>query len=453
MTFQPRTAIVPIFLVLCILMGGASAAGYMANMLLQLAAIGITAWALLTERRTVIQRPGRHLLVLMVLMFLLIALQLVPLPPGLWTILPGRAEAQAGYDLLGLTLPWLPLSLAPDRSIASALWLLPAIAILLAILRAGAYRPDLIAGSLILVTVVAIALGAVQRSGNTAAYIYEITNRGMGTGFFSNGNHMATLLMASIPFAAALYLAARSKSRSQSRTSGLLVILVGMLVVLSVGIVINGSLAGLGLTVPVLCASGLMILGRKRRIPVWTALPIALLTLIGIVLVFTAPLGNDLTSTGLPDPSISRRTFYANTVRAIADFLPFGSGIGSFQSVYPLYEDQAIITTTYANHAHSDLLELLLETGVPGMILLAAFLLWWMRRAVLIWMAEEVDPFARAATIASAAILGHSLVDYPLRTAAISAVFAACCALMAEPRPWVRQRDDDMRKARHLSAE
>jgi hypothetical protein len=80
--------------------------------------------------------------------------------------------------------------------------------------------------------------------------------------------------------------------------------------------------------------------------------------------------------------------------------------------------------------------------------------LWWARRALVIWRADEPDHFARAATIASAAIIAHSIVDYPLRTAAISAVFAVCLALMAEARPWVRQRDRrQSNEARHLSAD
>jgi O-antigen ligase len=106
------------------------------------------------------------------------------------------------------------------------------------------------------------------------------------------------------------------------------------------------------------------------------------------------------------------------------------------------------------NHAHSDLLEIFLETGVLGIGLLALFLLWWLRRAFLIWRADEPDQFARAATIATAAIMTHSLVDYPLRTAAISAVFAMCLALMADARPSVRKRETSGRgSARHLSAD
>jgi O-antigen ligase len=252
-----------------------------------------------------------------------------------------------------------------------------------------------------------------------AAYLYRSTNVGLGTGFFSNANHMATLLVCSIPFAAALYLANRARSRSQQHSSALKVMLIGALVVLLVGIAINGSLAGLGLTVPALGASLLMLLGRDRRIPAWAMLPLLLLSGLAIALVFTQPMGNDLTSTGA-DLSISRRTFFANTLRAAGAFAPLGSGLGSFPEIYPLYENHEIVVSTFVNHAHSDLLELMLETGLPGMLLLVAFLLWWTLRAIAVWRSKEGDPYAQAATIASAAILGHSLVDYPLRTAAIS---------------------------------
>src|SRR3546814_3413651 len=95
--------------------------------------------------------------------------------------------------------------------------------------------------------------------------------------------------------------------------------------------------------------------------------------------------------------------------------------------------------------------------GLPGLALIVAFLLWWVRRTHAIWLSNESGPLQRAATIASAAILVQSAVGYPLRTAALSAVFAACCALMARPRvrkeePRRRDEGKRSRKARHLSA-
>ena len=74
----------------------------------------------------------------------------------------------------------------------------------------------------------------------------------------------------------------------------------------------------------------------------------------------------------------------------------------------------------------------------------------------MIWTKDkQPDHFARAAVIASAAIVAHSLVDYPLRTAALSTLFAVCVALMAQPRPSARVRvgsEASKDELRHLSA-
>jgi O-antigen ligase len=449
-----RAGVVPVYLVMCLLLGGASAAGYVANMLLQMLAIPLIAWSLMSRRETPLPRASRQLMVLTVLLVAITLIQLVPLPPTIWTQLPGRGEIVAGYQLLGMPLPWLPISVAPYLTIASLLWLLPALAVLLAMLRASAFSTVWLALAVTAVTIVGIALGAIQRSGNQTAYLYDITNYGMATGFFSNGNHMATLLMVTMPFVSALYLVARAESRSPQRSSGLLVILVGAAGILVVGIAINGSLAGLGLSIPVIGASALMVLSRKHRIPRWAPIPLVIFFIAAAALVFSSPLGNNLTTGQARTDPISRYTSFLNTIAAGKDYFPAGSGVGSFSTIYPMYEDSETMTTTYVNHAHSDYLEIFLETGMPGIALLFAFFVWWIIRAFVIWRADDADQFARAATIAAGAILAHSLVDYPLRTAAISALFAMCLALMAEARPAPRQRErHGQSRARHLSAD
>ncbi len=97
-------------------------------------------------------------------------------------------------------------------------------------------------------------------------------------------------------------------------------------------------------------------------------------------------------------------------------------------------------------------MEIILETGLPGLILLLLFVAWWGSRAFVIWRSPNAAELARAACIASAAILLHSLVDYPLRTAAIATSMAMALALMAEP---ARRRDQvrlaELRPTRHLT--
>lgn len=444
----------PVYLVICLLLGGASAAGFAANGLLQLMALPIIYWSLVSRRYAPLATPAKWLVGLLIMLLGLFAVQLVPLPPAIWTALPGREPIASGFALLGLEFPWLPVSLQPENSIASLLWLLPAVAILLAILRLGGFRASWLAWALVGTTVSAVAIGATQVAGGqrAATYFYAITNRGAAVGFFSNANHMATLLLAAIPFLAALAASALRKSDKGRRktASGVLLLIGSAALVFLVGLAINGSLAGLGLAIPTVGAS-LLILRRSKPLPRWALPVIVLASLASVAAVFTAPLGNNLIGEQAQNAE-SRQTSFAKTLDAAAAYFPAGSGIGTFQAVYRTQEDPMTISTTFMNHAHSDVLEILLEAGLPGALLMIGLLIWWASRVRAIWRSEELDLFARAATIATGAIIAHSVVDYPLRTAAISVVFAVCLALMSSPRPKAR-RSDDASSNRHLSAD
>jgi O-antigen ligase len=457
MIHKLRLALVPAFLLLCLLLGGASAAGWWSNLALQLTALVLLVYAFGSRRSTPLSSASRQALWLALLVVVLILVQLVPLPPGLWSSLPGRAPVAQGFRLLGLPLPWLPLSLEPYKTVASALWLLPAAAILAGILLPGAYRASWFAWCLAGVAIVSVAIGALQLAGGpgSSPYLYEITNFGAMTGFFANANHLATLLLATVPFLAALYLNAVNKGQSLKKSSGLLVVLAGTLAVIAVGLAGATSIAGLGLAVPVLAASGLLIVSGKRRVPAWSGIVLALLLAGSVAVAFSAPFNNNLTGQKAHTTEDSRLQSFSITGRAAREFLPVGSGIGTFQQIYREHEDPAGVGRFFMNHAHGDYLELALEMGVPGLLLVLAFILWWLRRTFILWSRDDVDPFARAATIAVGAMLAHSVVDYPLRTAALSAVFAMCCGLIADPRAKVQARTarDPAKAARHLSAD
>ena len=456
MTQRLRHLAIPLFLLACLLAGGASAAGYWSNLALQLAALPIIVGAAIVRRATPMPAESRPALLLLAATAALILLQLVPLPPAIWTHLPGRGPVAAGFTLLGLPLPWLPVSLEPYRTIASALWLLPAIAVFLGIAVLGHYRASWIAWGLAAVSLVSVALGALQRAGGeqSGLYLYQITNFGVMTGFFANANHLGTLLVVTIPFLAGLYLNAARAGRSIQRSSGLLVVLVGAAMILAVGLVGVASLAAFGLAIPVTGASAMIIYSAKRQPPRWM-FALLLLVLVGsIATVFTSPFDNNLTGQRAYTAEDSRLTSFTVTAAATKRFLPVGSGIGSFQEVYRTHEDPAQVDRFYMNHAHSDVLELALETGIPGLLLVAAFIAWWLRRSFSLWRNPEADPFAKAATIAIGAMLAHSTVDYPLRTAAISAIFGMCCALIASPRSATSRRTGKRRsRARHIVAD
>ena len=114
--------------------------------------------------------------------------------------------------------------------------------------------------------------------------------------------------------------------------------------------------------------------------------------------------------------------------------------LGTFVPVYPMFEKPEGASPAYVNHAHNDILEVWLETGVLGLVLMGLFAVWLVRRSVAIWRSTPPDgasdldwSLARAATIVIGLIIAHSFVDYPLRTGAMMAIMAFACALLIEP--------------------
>ena len=457
MASRAREAAAPAYLFGCLILGGSSQ-GIWANMLLQLVGLGLIAWAALTPSEERLPRRQRQLLALVILGLAVAALQLIPLPPGMWEPLGPRRLLADGYKVLGMPLPLLPLSVAPYASLTAVLALIPAIAVIAAGVRLGC-RPLWLVIALVGGTVAGILLGALQVSSpdpmTSQWYLFADTNHGVATGFFANANHMAILLVITLPFLAAILASAGAKGRNVQRYSAVVALAVGAGLVVAVGIALNGSLAGYGLAVPVLVASAVIVLPGRNPAIRWLA-PVAAILLIGVVgWLATTPLSSRSVLEANAATSVSsRQEIRATSLEAARAFMPLGSGIGTFRRVYALYEDHdRLDPTTYVNHAHNDYLELALETGVPGLAVLALFLLWWARAAFRAWRTREPDPFARAASVASAAILLHSLVDFPLRTAAVGACFALCLVLLVRQRPAPAVSKSELRPTRHVVVE
>ncbi|MDQ3478625.1 MAG: O-antigen ligase family protein [Pseudomonadota bacterium] len=448
---SPRRWLVPVFFIACIVLGG-SAQGIWLNMALQLAALGLLAWALLSRRSDELTSASRQLLILLALTAVVIALQLIPLPPDVWTALPGREPVATGYRALGYSLPNLPLSLTPYETVSTILVLLPALAVLVGILRIR-QRESWLAAALLLATVAAVLLGALQVAGGGPTrspwYLYPLSNN-RAVGFFANSNHMGSMLLVSIPFAMAVFASFASRAGKRSPRGGLIAIGGAALAVIATGVALNRSLAAAGLAIPVLLFSTLLLPATLniRRL----ALVTGTLALVGSVIVLSgSPIAADAAAGNIASIE-SRAGIWESTVELIRQTFPFGSGLGSFDSVYPLTEAPAQVRQTYVNHAHNDYLQIVLELGIAGIFLLLLFLIWWVVQVVAVWRSPLSTHYARAATIATAAVLAHSIVDYPLRTAAMSAIFAMCLGLMSQPRRERQSGDDPQaRPTKHVT--
>ena len=449
-----RGAAVPAYLFLCLTLGG-SGQGIWANMVLQLLGLGLIVWSVVRRSDEPMPVPLKRLLALVVAGLALAALQLVPLPAALWQGLGARQPIAEGYKILGIAAPPLPLSVAPYDGLSSLLSLIPSLAVLVACWRLGARQLPLMI-AMLTAMFGGILLGALQVSSpdpaNSPWYLYRETNTGVAVGFFANANHMASLLVISLPFLAAILASAKRRGRNAQRYSAILALAAAGALVVAVGIALNGSLAGYGLAAPVLVASALIVLPGRTRALGWLAAFAGVLLIAAVGWLSTTPLSSSATLRANAETSVqSRAEIRATTVKATGDFMPLGSGVGTFRQVYAVYEDHdRLDPSTFVNHAHNDYLELALETGIPGVILLLVFLAWWGRAAWAAWRQRDPDPYARAAAVASAAILIHSLVDFPLRTAAIGACFAMCLALLVRQRPAAAADSSDLRPTRHV---
>ncbi|HEX5238299.1 MAG TPA: O-antigen ligase family protein [Sphingomicrobium sp.] len=448
---RARQAVAPVYLFACLILGG-SAQGIWQNMVLQLAGVAIIGWAAASSPAGGVAAPARHLLMIAALAIAVVGVELIPLPISLWAELGARKALAQQYGTLGIHPSALPLSLNPYGSLDSLLGVIPPLAMVCAMVRLKTYRPAWLAIALLAGTVAGILLGALQVASSHATeppwYLYEETNIGTAVGFFANVNHMATLLVISLPFLAAI--AATSRTGNVQRYSAVIALTAGGALLIVVGLALNGSLAGYGLALPVLAASALIVLRPNSRLRIWAVVTAALLLVGAVTALETTSIGGSRIGEDATTSVQSREAILSTTAEALKDFFPFGSGLGSFRSVYHLYEKPTEVTDTYVIHAHNDYVELALETGVAGLIVLALFLVWWAAAVWRVWRTAEAGPFARAASIASAAVLVHSLVDFPLRTAAISACFGMCAAFLGDRRAPRAAEASDLRPTRHV---
>lgn len=452
MTNRIRPAVAPAYLFLCLVLGG-SPQGVWRNAVLQLLAIVIIAWALIEGRDERLPRSLRQLMAIAAIALLMALAQLVPLPANIWTSLPGREFIANGFQILGIAPPAMPISLAPYDSLATFLTLLPPLGMLAALVGLRGYSVPWLAAALIAGTMAGILLGILQVSSPIPEaspwYLYKISNFGVATGFFANSNHMATLLLVAMPFIAAMGADLREQSKDvRKRSSGVAVASAG-LVLAVVGVALNRSLAGYGLGVPVALASLTILLGLTAGWARGALVATAVTGVAAIFLLWASPVGSQLDRLVASSSVTSRQEIATNSLALAKKFAPVGSGIGTFPKLYPLTEDPGSIERVYVNHAHNDYLELLIEMGLAGLLIIILFLSWWGKAVMEMARSPASDRFAVAAAVASAAILLHSLVDYPLRTAAISVVFVMALTLIIQSRRTIRS-DTDLRPPRHL---
>jgi O-antigen ligase len=365
-------------------------------------------------------------------------LQLIPMPPAMWQALPGRAQIAELDKLAGMQGIWRPISLAPFRGL-NALFgmIIPLTALLLAM-------SERLKAHSLLIAIAGLgignaALGILQVAGGPSSpfYLFTITNRGAPAGIFANENHSA--VFASIVMLVIARLAV--EGRSQRLPAWLRLSLAPAYLFVLVATLLSGSRAGLFAAMLAICAGGLMI-GvewlsggsappaadpanlRKRRF----ALSLLAAGTAGVTVLIAAfllldrvPAAQDLSaSKAFAD---LRWSLWPVLVTMMSEHWVLGTGFGSFDVAYRLYEPTALLLPFYINQAHNDWAQLVIEGGLPTVVIVLG-LIGWLLAALVRLARRRPKPVAFLVFWAAwlAITAAASAVDYPLRTPIFQAV-------------------------------
>jgi len=349
---------------------------------------------------------------------LLMGFQLLPLPPGLLrTISPSTAalysQTISGYSdqtrniaaadaaALGEAAPhkspWRPLSQAP---FATRTYLLKGFAFTLFLfLFLNSFREMKQVRRLLYVFV---GVGTFQAfyglleylSGHQHIFAYEKKYYlEAATGTFINRNHYALFLEMSLLVALGLLFSHLRTSHVEEtwrerllaltdRRASLNLTLLLCIGILAIGLVLSYSRAGIILG---LAAAGCFCLMQFRR--GWSLKKTLLASILAVAVFIPAYGVGYWTLTGryavlaeeFSAPG-GRWAVWGRTVEIARDFPLLGTGVGTFQYVFPRYRDA--FTTAFYDYAHNDYLQVLSETGLLGGALLALGIVgigyvWW----------------------------------------------------------------------------
>jgi O-antigen ligase len=376
-------------------------------------------------------------LLLLGLGLLLLGAQLVPLPVSVWTSFPGRQVVLDSLAAAKVEAGPMPLTLDPFTTRSVVLYIMPSMGLFFASLSISPqFRRDW-AITIVAVAVSCALLGLLQRfqGANSPLFMYPNSELDLvAKGTFQNRNFFAAQLYCSVPLVAALGVATLS-GRGINRFVIVLMLFVYFLTLMA-ALGASDSRGGLGLAMlAVLLSSALVWSSRNRAAETTSSKRFAFpIVIVGVFLVAQFGMVALLRIAQTDTASDLRGTMAATTFEAIKAYFPVGSGFGSFVPVYRLFEHPDQLVPKYINNAHNDWLQLALEGGLPMIVLMAGFIVWYLAASFKIWRIGTnslEDLLLRAASLIVFLLLLHSIFDYPLRTRALMGMFAMCCGFLA----------------------
>lgn len=401
--------------------GGASRGDAVGQLMTRAGACAVVVIALLGGGRPDVGAV-RPVFILLIGAFLLVVIQLIPLPAAWWAVLPGR-------DLLPLPNEssfWRPISMVPGATLNSLFSLIVPAATLLVFIQASDRERLSFLSILVVFVVSAVLLGLAQFAGSTFnnPLINDVT--GNVSSVFANRNHFA-LLVAIGCILLPVWAFTDSKALRWRGPFAAALVLLFILVVIAIGSRAGLVIVAIALAL-VFALVGKPIKRRLHRAPPWVFPALAftsLLVLFAFVAVsFFAERVEAIDRLLAVSVDEDLRTQSRPTIFVmIWTYFPWGAGLGSFDFAFRLNEPDQLLAIPYFNQAHNDYLGIMLDAGLPGLILLLSAIIWWASATFRVVRAphSEAVMLARLGSAMLLLIFVASVTDYPARTPIIMA--------------------------------
>ncbi|MES2785439.1 MAG: O-antigen ligase family protein [Pseudomonadota bacterium] len=360
------------------------------------------------------------------------AIQLIPLPTALWAALPGHGIYAEILRAFGADVGTLrPITLIPAATWYSALAGLPVIAALLTGYFASRRQIEKLSRLVLAIALIQVAVCFVQVATTGAT-------RPLGT--FANPNHLASYLcLALCALACSAHLAAvRTGTLSPLAWSiCAIALLVGVLLTRSRG----AQLFALLPSVAALAIVATYWINMTRRSWLFALAGIAAISVgfVGIEFAtarFSAALGDESTQ--------MRVDMAVSSLQGALRFLPFGSGLGTFEAVYAQFQPTTM--TGLVNHAHMDYIEFLFEAGLLFVVVAIALAVLMGRKLSALLRAGRGQIITKDSMLSLVCALGllgfllHSLVEFNMRIPATAILASFLAGVFLRPSDASRRR-------------
>ena len=405
--------------------GGASKADTLGQVLVRSVAWGALVVGILFGARPRLTE-AKPVLLLIVAAVGLVVLQLVPLPPGAWQALPGRALFAQAAAASGQPQPWRPLAIVPGTAINAAGSLIVPVATYLLLVSLRKDDRQWLPVVMLTLIVGSTLVGLLQFSGARFNNLFVNDTLGEVSGTFANRNHFALFIAMGCALVPTWAFLDGHPPRWRAPAA------FGLTILLALTILSSGSRAGLALgAIAMVCGLLIVRKGIRRqlsRYPRWVfpALIAGLVAVVAIFILISIVADRAVAinrALGMDPGQDMRSRGFPIVIDMIRTYLPFGSGFGGFDPLFRIHEPFSLLKLTYFNHAHNDWLEIVLDAGLPGGLLLASGVIWWGLRSIRAWRGQSEGSvmLARLGSTWIGLVFAASAFDYPARTPVVMA--------------------------------